>query len=166
MGYHLVTVNPLKPFPIASFGLANVMSLKDVENAILKKYKEMAQEKIDADDARAASGSKRLNTTGHTEIFLDFEKLAYSEFEKFKEERWPKIELVLKVHLARQERRMAHFKSACRFAGCNNLRRQKRGSGGERGTKAQRPIIKPLFCGVHIGLRKQLTREMLDALHA
>ncbi|MDO8676228.1 MAG: hypothetical protein Q7K16_01050 [Candidatus Azambacteria bacterium] len=42
MGYRVVTVNPLKPFPLLSFGLANVVSLDDVKKQIAEKYKKAA----------------------------------------------------------------------------------------------------------------------------
>lgn len=134
MGYRVVTVNPLKPFPIASLRLANVVGLDDAKKQIAEKIKKDWE-------------------TREKEIAL-------------LEERWPKIEPALKLHLARQERRLAHFKESCRLAGCDNPRRQNRGRGGERGTKARRPGVKSLFCGSHVGLRKCVTQAMLDELHA
>ena len=124
MGYKIVAVNPLKPFPLPSFGLANVASLDD------------------------ANSQLRTLTA-----VLKFEA------------RWAegKIEPALKLHLARQERRLAHFNASCRFVGCDNPRRQKRGGG--TGTKARRPAVRPLFCGAHVGLRKLLTQSALDELH-
>ncbi len=126
MGYRVVTVNPLKSFPLPSFGLANITSLEDAEEQIKGKGRD--------------------------------EHIAALEV------RWPKIELALTLHLARQERRLAHFNIACRVVGCDNPRRQKRGGGN--GRKAKRPGVRPLFCGGHLGLRKCLTKEMLAELHA
>lgn len=130
--YKIVAVNPLKPFPLPSFGLANVTSLDDAKSQI-KKAKGGEEERIAALEARWAEG---------------------------------KIEPALKAHLARQKRRLAHFETSCRVLVCGNPRRQKRGNGGERGAKANRPGVKPLFCGGHVNLRKCLTREMLAELYA
>jgi len=166
MGYKIVAVNPLIiSFPLPSFGLANMTSLDDVKKVIFKKYKEMAEEKIDEDGVAAISGGgQQLNAAGRIIIFDEYKEVAEKAFEKFKKERWPKIEPALKLHLARQERRLAHFKVSCRLVSCDNPHRQKRGGG--TGRKARRPAARPLFCGAHVGLRKLLTQDMLDALHA
>ncbi|MBI2635016.1 MAG: hypothetical protein HYW79_00495 [Parcubacteria group bacterium] len=65
-----------------------------------------------------------------------------------------------------REEWLAHFKASCRVADCDNPRRQKRGNGGERATKARRPGVRPLFCGAHMWVRKNLTQAALDELHA
>lgn len=139
MGYRVVTVNPLKQFPIAYFGLTNVVSLDDAKGQILAKFKKMAQLKINAAEDEVAMLEKR---------WVD-----------------GKIQPALDLHLARQKRRQVHFNSACRLDGCGNPHRGKRVNGLERGTKTRRPGARPLFCGAHVWLRKSLTQEALNALH-
>lgn len=168
MGYKIVAVNPLiKPFPLVSFGLTNVASLEGIKEQAFLKYKKIAQSMIDADEAYAkSSGCETLNNDGRAEIFNDFREGAEKALGKFEKTRWPKIGPALEAHLARQKRRLAHFEASCRFLGCDNPHRQKHGRGLERNTKAHRPMVKPLFCGVHVGLRKLLTEKQLAEIHA
>lgn len=169
MGYKIVAVSPLKSFPIASLKLANVVSVNDAQKQVFEKYRKMAQMRIDSEDAQVSmldvAGGQKLNADGRAEIFGDYEKVAEKEFKKFEEERWPKIEPELETYLERQKRRQKHFESACRMEGCDNPHRQKRVRGLATGTKSRRPGVRPLFCGVHVGLRKLLTKEALDQLY-
>ncbi|MDO8574805.1 MAG: hypothetical protein Q7R61_00805 [bacterium] len=150
MRYKIVAVDPLKkPFPLLSFDLANVASV---------------------DDARG-----QIRTRGVKAQAAEIETLA--EIATL-EERWAegKIEPALKLHLARQERRLEHFKSACRFFGCDNphplgsayFRRFGHGAAhgssmpkstvqaAMQGTKRHSPQF---FCGGHRWLKSQLSNE-------
>lgn len=158
MGYRLVIVSPLKPFPIASFGIANMANLEDAKKQISAAAKNVAAAEILALDAGVPL--KR-----DYEIRAAHEKRAEAEIIRL-EERWPKIEPALKMHLARQERRLVHFKASCRVSGCTNLHRQARVGTAVCATKAHRPAARPLFCRLHVGVRRWLTKDALDALHA
>lgn len=170
MGYKIVAVNPLiKPFPLVSLGIANMVSFDDAKNRIFEKYRKMSKMKIDADDARVdVEGGWKLNVDGRAEIFGDYEKAAEKELGVFKEGRWLKIEPALKLHLKRQERRLTHFKSACRFSGCDNPRPL--GTlyyGASRmGGHAVHRHNAPLFCGVHAHLRRAISAEAKNELIA
>lgn len=182
MGYKIVAVNPLKSFPIPSYGLANVAGLEDTRKQIFEKFIKMAQMKIDACDAYIeVNGGQKLNSDGRAEIFSDYGRIAQNEFEKFEEERWPKIEPALKLHLARQERRQAHFNVSCRFLGCDNPhplgtayfrrfgRDASRGSSTPKstsqaavqGTKRHSPQF---FCGSHHWVMAQMNSEDYEML--
>ncbi len=178
MRYKIVAVDQLsKPFPLVLFGLANVVSLEDANGQLIKKYKEMAQLRIDADDAHAKiAGEPSLNADGRQCIFDEYRNVAEGEFDGL-DERWSKIEPALKLHLARQKRRLAHFKVSCRAFGCDNphplgsayFRRFGHGaakgssmpkSTGQavamQGTKRHSPQF---FCGCHRWLKSQLSSE-------
>lgn len=165
MGYAIVAVNPLKQFPVASFRLANIVSLDDAKKQITEKYKAMAQLKIDADDARVKiEGGQALNADGRAGIFSDYQKAAEGESEKL-EARWLKIEPALKLHLARQERRIAHFRIACRFSGCDNPKPSSVERHGTN-TKSRRPGAKPLFCRGHLWAQGMISTKDIRRLQA
>ena len=71
------------------------------------------------------------------------------------EARWPIIEPALKAHLARQERRLEHFKRSCRILGCHDPKRASRSAGSPR--KSRRGAQH--FCGPHSGMRGVLKTE-------
>ena len=167
MRYTIVAVSPLNNlFPIVSFGLANIASLDDAKKQITEKYKTMAKMRIDADDARVQiGGGQELNADGRAEIFSDHQKIADAEFEKFEMERWPKIEPALNLHLARQERRVAHFKSACRVSSCDNPKPQPVERHGTN-TKSRRSGAKPLFCRNHRWAQGMMSKDDIRRLQA
>lgn len=165
MGYKIVAVNPLKPFPLPSFRLANIKSIDDANSQIEKWFKDAKKQGVEAERVRHGIAGLAFGSEEATKIEIFWDS-GCSERIAALEARWAegKIEPALKIHLARQEKRLAHFKVSCRFADCDNPHRQKRGGG--TGTKARRPAVRPLFCGAHVGLRKLLTQGALDALHA
>ena len=201
MGYRVVTVNPLKPFALLSFGLANVASLDDARQQIETRGRAAATMEIEANEDYQALDAKIKEMSAVLVNIMLFPRKSDAhahEIEKIEKEirgfegareeiaclirekhnkvakgeisrlelRWSTIEPALKLHLARQVRRMTHFKESCRLVGCNNPRRLRRGRGVAGNTKGRRPGVRPLFCGAHVGLRKCLAKDALDQLHA
>ena len=163
MGYRVVTVNPLKPFALLSFGLANVASLDDARQQIETRGRAAATMEIEANEDYQALDAKIKEMSAVLVNIMLFPRKSDAhahEIEKIEKEirgfegareeiaclirekhnkvakgeisrlelRWSTIEPALKLHLARQVRRMTHFKESCRLVGCNNPRRLRRGS--------------------------------------
>lgn len=167
MGYRLVAVNPLIPFPLPKFGvtgLADVASLDDATKQIKDQFKEAAQLRIDAEEARIKIDGGQLLATDVEKIRADYEKTASEQIERLNE-RWGKIEPALKLHLARQGRRKKHFSGSCRFAGCDNPKPEAvKVIGGN--TKSRRPGAKPLFCRSHRWVQGMISKENIRSLQA
>jgi len=208
MRYKIVAVDPLKPFPLPSFGLANIASLDDAKKQTDEKYEKAATAEIETNKVFQELSAKIKEMSAVLVYIESLPKMSdahkeeakkiWKEIKEFKtaceeitepireknskiakEEfgfikmRWPVIEPALTLHLARQERRLAHFKSACRFFNCDNPhplgsayfrrfgRDASRGSSAPKSTgqaamQGTRRHSPQFFCGGHRWLKSQM----------